>query len=109
MKCTNTHMSRCFSSSAAKLKCAFGIEAVRVNSGGVAFVPRWAFHQTSNMSQTEELVILAITDFALTKAVLGDYDKRTRLAVEDPMLLSMSDTGHLITLGISHEIGQTTA
>ena len=61
-----------------------GIEAVRVNSGGVAFVPRWAFHQTSNMSQTEELVILAITDFALTKAVLGDYDKRTRLAVEGP-------------------------
>ena len=35
----------------------------------------------SNLSQDEELVILAITDFALTKAVLGDYDKRTRLAV----------------------------
>ncbi len=26
------------------------------------------------------LVILAITDFGLTSAVLGDYDKRTRLA-----------------------------
>ena len=49
--------------------------------GGLAFVPRWAFHQSRNLSQDEELVILAITDFALTKAVLGDYDKRTRLAV----------------------------
>jgi uncharacterized RmlC-like cupin family protein len=48
--------------------------------GGLAFVPRWVFHQSKNMSQTDELIILAITDFGLTKAVLGDYDKRTRLA-----------------------------
>jgi quercetin dioxygenase-like cupin family protein len=48
--------------------------------GDVAFVPRWIFHQTRNTSTTDELVILAITDFGLTSAVLGDYDRRTRLA-----------------------------
>lgn len=52
-----------------------------VKSGDVAFVPRWIFHQTRNTSETETLVILAVTDFGFTKAVLGDYDKRTRLAV----------------------------
>ncbi len=52
-----------------------------VKEGGVAFVPRWIFHQTRNTSATEELVVLAITDFGFTSAVLGDYDKRTRLAV----------------------------
>jgi quercetin dioxygenase-like cupin family protein len=46
----------------------------------LAFVPRWVFHQSKNTSDTDELIILAITDFGLTKAVLGDYDKRTRLA-----------------------------
>lgn len=51
-----------------------------VKQGDVAFVPRWIFHQTRNTSKTETLVILAITDFGFTKAVLGDYDKRTRLA-----------------------------
>lgn len=59
-----------------------GDETMRVDQGGVAFVPRWAFHQSRNLSDSEELVILAITDFGLTKAVLGDYDKRTRLAAE---------------------------
>jgi mannose-6-phosphate isomerase-like protein (cupin superfamily) len=51
-----------------------------LRTGDVAFVPRWIFHQTRNTSSTAELVILAITDFGLTKAVLGDYDRRTRLA-----------------------------
>ncbi len=51
-----------------------------VRAGGVAFVPRWIFHQTRNTSLEVELVILAITDFGFTSAVLGDYDKRTRLA-----------------------------
>ena len=51
-----------------------------VRTGDVAFVPRWIFHQTRNTSADTELVILAITDFGLTSAVLGDYDKRTRLA-----------------------------
>lgn len=55
-----------------------------VKAGGVAFVPRWIFHQTRNTSATEELVILAITDFGFTSAVLGDYDKRTRLAQGGP-------------------------
>ena len=51
-----------------------------LRTGDVAFVPRWIFHQTRNTSSTTELVILAITDFGLTQAVLGDYDRRTRLA-----------------------------
>lgn len=52
----------------------------RVTVGAVAFVPRWILHQTRNTSDAEELVILAITDFGFTSAVLGDYDRRTRLA-----------------------------
>ena len=51
-----------------------------VRKGDVAFVPRWIVHQTKNTSATEELVVLAITDFGFTSAVLGDYDRRTRLA-----------------------------
>lgn len=51
-----------------------------VRQGQVAFVPRWIFHQTRNTSATDELVVLAVTDFGFTRAVLGDYDKRTRLA-----------------------------
>lgn len=57
-----------------------GAAIISLNPGALAFVPRWTFHQTRNISQTCELVMLAITDFGLTKAVLGDYDKRTRLA-----------------------------
>lgn len=49
-------------------------------AGSVAFVPRWAMHQTRNLSATEPLVLVAITDFGFTSAVLGDYDRRTRLA-----------------------------
>lgn len=52
----------------------------RVRRGDVAFVPRWLFHQSFNTSSAEELVLLAITDFGFTSAVLGDYDKRTRLS-----------------------------
>ena len=51
-----------------------------VRSGSIAFVPRWAFHQTRNTSASQPLVLLAITDFGFTSAVLGDYDRRTRLA-----------------------------
>ena len=51
-----------------------------VRKGNVTFVPRWIFHQTRNTSATDDLVILAVTDFGFTSAVLGDYDKRTRLA-----------------------------
>lgn len=58
-----------------------GARWVAVQAGDVAFVPRWVFHQSRNLSPTNDLVILAITDFGFTSAVLGDYDKRTRLAV----------------------------
>ena len=51
-----------------------------IGKGSVAFVPRWIFHQTRNTSASEALVILAITDFGFTSALLGDYDRRTRLA-----------------------------
>jgi mannose-6-phosphate isomerase-like protein (cupin superfamily) len=51
-----------------------------VSRGEIAFVPRWILHQTRNTSRTEDLVVLAITDFGFTSAVLGDYDRRTRLA-----------------------------
>ena len=57
-----------------------GKDVISVKAGDITFVPRWIFHQSRNTSETEELVILAITDFGLTSAVLGDYDKRTRLA-----------------------------
>jgi gentisate 1,2-dioxygenase len=56
-----------------------GETRVAIATGDVAFVPRWVMHQTIN-SGTCELVILAITDFGFTSAVLGDYDQRTRLA-----------------------------
>ena len=65
---------------AHRAEIRIGDAALTLNAGGLAFVPRWVFHQSKNLSPTDELVILAITDFGLTKAVLGDYDKRTRLA-----------------------------
>jgi mannose-6-phosphate isomerase-like protein (cupin superfamily) len=55
-----------------------GDASIDVAEGDIAFVPRWMFHQTRNLSATEDLVVLAITDFGLTSAVLGDYDRRTR-------------------------------
>jgi mannose-6-phosphate isomerase-like protein (cupin superfamily) len=51
-----------------------------VATGDVAFVPRWVFHQTINDSPSEPLVLVAVTDFGFTSALLGDYDQRTRLA-----------------------------
>lgn len=59
-----------------------------VGRGDVAFIPRWVFHQTRNTSDTTDLVVLAITDFGFTSAVLGDYDRRTRLAH------AAGETGH---------------
>lgn len=47
--------------------------------GDVAYVPRWAVHQTRNLSETIELRLLAITDFGLTSALIGNYDRSTRL------------------------------
>ena len=56
-----------------------GKDRIAANAGDIVFVPRWIFHQSCNKSSREDLVILAITDFGLTSAVLGNYDKKTRL------------------------------
>lgn len=55
-----------------------GSQQVPVSQGDTVFVPRWIIHQTENTS-AEPLVLLAITDFGFTSAVLGNYDRRTRL------------------------------
>ena len=55
--------------------------AVPLELGCVAYVPRWVVHQSRNSSSEAPLVLLAITDFGLTSAVLGDYDAKTRLKV----------------------------
>lgn len=47
--------------------------------GDMAFVPRWAMHQTRNVSDAE-LVILAVTDFTMTqRAFLGNHLRSTRM------------------------------
>ena len=68
-----------------------GDATMTLKSGGLAFVPRWVFHQSKNLSENDELVILAITDFGLTKVVLGDYDKRTRLATNGADAMEFSE------------------
>jgi uncharacterized RmlC-like cupin family protein len=50
-----------------------------LEAGHVAYVPRWVVHQSHNLCSREPLLLLAITDFGLTSAVLGDYDASTRL------------------------------
>ena len=57
-----------------------GEEWTPVKTGDLAFVPRWIMHQTRNTSPDCAMRVLAITDFGFTSAVLGDYDRRTRLA-----------------------------
>lgn len=66
---------------AGSAEVSIGDEVVAARAGDTVFVPRWAFHQSRNTGNGE-LVILAITDFGLTSAVLGDYDKSTRLKVD---------------------------
>jgi quercetin dioxygenase-like cupin family protein len=56
-----------------------GEAVLRLGPGGVAYVPRWLVHQSRNLCCERELLLLAITDFGLTGAVLGDYDRQTRL------------------------------
>lgn len=58
---------------------SIGGQVVGLAQGDVAYVPRWCVHQTRNVSQESELRLLAITDFGLTSAVIGNYDKATRL------------------------------
>jgi quercetin dioxygenase-like cupin family protein len=54
-------------------------EELPLAQGDLAYVPRWAVHQTRNRSSDCLLRLLAITDFALTSSLLGDYDRQTRL------------------------------
>ena len=61
-----------------------GDARIPVKVGEVVFVPRWIVHQSRNTSPEEELVLLAITDFGFTSAVLGDYDRQTRLSTTAP-------------------------
>jgi quercetin dioxygenase-like cupin family protein len=56
-----------------------GGEELCLAEGDVAYAPRWAVHQTRNRSQETELRMLAITDFGLTSALIGNYDRSTRL------------------------------
>lgn len=56
-----------------------GKKAVPVQKGNIAFVPRWVLHQTRNLDANEPLELLAITDFGFTSAILGNYDRSTRL------------------------------
>lgn len=52
---------------------------VPIRAGDIAFVPRWAMHQSQNTGDTE-MRILAITDFGLTgKTYIGDYTNASRL------------------------------
>lgn len=56
-----------------------GQQTTSLGRGEVVYVPRWVVHQSRNQSDSEPLTLLAITDFGLTSAVLGDYDSRTRV------------------------------
>jgi quercetin dioxygenase-like cupin family protein len=46
-----------------------------IRAGDVFFIARGVEHQTWSSDTGRDLVILAITDFLLTSAVLGDYDR----------------------------------
>jgi quercetin dioxygenase-like cupin family protein len=56
-----------------------GSERVPLTVGDVTCVPRWVVHQTHNTSSEHDLLLLAITDFGLTSAVLGHDDQSMRL------------------------------
>lgn len=62
-----------------------GDTRVPLKKGDVAFVPRWLFHQTTNTGDVD-LVIVAITDFGFTYAVMGEdaHQARLRTVSEDP-------------------------
>jgi len=66
---------------AEQTELRLGAEVLSLNTGDVDRVPRWVVHQAFTTPSHEGLLILAITDFGLTSAVLGDYDHRTRLSV----------------------------
>lgn len=72
-------------------------EALSLKTGDIACVPRWVVHQSFNTSMNEELLMLAITDFGLTSAVLGDYDRRTRLSVDGTDAFAVTGSSKLET------------
>jgi len=50
-----------------------GDSLFEIGAGDMAFVPRWALHQTENTG-AEEMVIIAVTDYNLAaKACVGEY------------------------------------
>jgi pyrroloquinoline quinone (PQQ) biosynthesis protein C/mannose-6-phosphate isomerase-like protein (cupin superfamily) len=52
---------------------------IPIKAGDMAFVPRWAMHQSHNTG-SEELLVVAITDFGLTERTFrGDHLKTTRM------------------------------
>jgi mannose-6-phosphate isomerase-like protein (cupin superfamily) len=53
-----------------------------IKKGDIAFVPRWALHQTRNLDPHQPLELLAITDFGFSSAILGNYDQTTRLKTD---------------------------
>jgi quercetin dioxygenase-like cupin family protein len=64
---------------AGEAEILVGSERIRLCRGGIACAPRWIVHQSRNVSSEGELLLLAITDFGLTRSILGDYDHQTRL------------------------------
>lgn len=72
-----------------------GAGRTRLEQGQLAYVPRWVVHQSHNLSSEEPLLLLAITDFGLTSAVLGDYDASTRLrrSAANPELAAATSEG----------------
>lgn len=52
---------------------------VPVQPGSIVYIPRWAMHQSQNLSN-EEMVFLAVADFGFTeKAFIGNYLKTARM------------------------------
>ncbi|MDB4966186.1 MAG: hypothetical protein JWN44_1875 [Myxococcales bacterium] len=62
-----------------------GDEHLPVRAGDLAFVPRWCLHQ-AHAGSDEPLVILAVTDYGLTRrAYVGDYEKTARPYRTEPV------------------------
>jgi quercetin dioxygenase-like cupin family protein/pyrroloquinoline quinone (PQQ) biosynthesis protein C len=61
-----------------------GDSLFEVRAGDMAFVPRWALHQTENIG-TDEMVIVAVTDYNLaSKAYIGEYyDSAHRMKADE--------------------------
>jgi hypothetical protein len=82
---------------AGQAELRLGDELLSLNTGDVACVPRWVVHQAFTTSSHEELLMHAITDFGLTSAVLGDYDRRTCLSVGGTDAFAVAGSNNLQT------------